>query len=72
MILKSRIRKVVKNVVADHLSRLEIITGTEKGTEMAEICHDEQLFMLLVQTPLYSNIVNYLASGVISFEFSYQ
>ena len=59
-------------MIADHLSRLKRITGTEKGTEIEEIFHDEQLFMLLLQTLWYADIVNYLACGVMPFEFSYQ
>ena len=38
-------------MIADHLSRLEIITGNEKGTEIAENFLDEQLFLLSIQTP---------------------
>ena len=39
------------NVIADHLSRLEMTTGKEKGTKIVEIFPDEQLFLLSVQTP---------------------
>ena len=60
------------NVIVDHLSRLERISGTEKGIEIAKNFPDEQLFMLSVQTPWYVDIVNYLACGVMPFEFSYQ
>ena len=65
-------KKGSDNVIADHLSRLERIVGTERGTEIAKIFPDEQLFMLSIQTPWYADIVNYLACGVIPFEFSYQ
>ena len=65
-------KKGSDNVIADHLSRLDRIAGTEKGTKIAEIFPDEHLFMLSVQTPFYANIVNYLAYGVMPFEFSYQ
>ena len=58
-------------MIADHLFRLERIAGTEKGTEIVEFFPDEQLFMLSVQTPWYADIVNYLACGVMPFEFSY-
>ena len=64
--------KIFVDVIADHLSILERIAGTEKGTEIAEIFPDKQLFMLSVQTPWYADIVNYLAYGVMPFEFSYQ
>ena len=69
--LEIKDKKGSENVIADHLSRLERITGTEKRTEIAEIFPDEQLFMLSVQTPWYANIVNYLACEVMPFEFSY-
>ena len=39
------------NVIADHLSRLEKTTETEKKTEIAKKFPDEQLFLLSVQTP---------------------
>ena len=45
-------------MIADHLSRLEMTAGKEKGTEIAENFPDEQLFLLSVQTPWYANIVN--------------
>ena len=70
--LEIKDKKCSDNVIADHLSRLERIVGIEKGTKIAEIFPDEQLFMLSVQTPWYVDILNYLASGVMSFEFSYQ
>ena len=70
--LEIKDKKGSDNVVADHLSRLERIDGTEKGTEIEEIFPYEQLFMLSVQTPWYADIVNYLACGVMPFEFSYQ
>ena len=58
-------------MIADHLFKLERITGTEKGTEIVEIFPDELLFLLSVQKPWYTDIVNYLAYGVMPFEFSY-
>ena len=60
------------NVIEDHLSRLEMTAGKEKGTELEENFPDEQLFLLSVQTPWYADIVNYLACGVVPPEFSYQ
>ena len=69
--LEIKDKKGSDNVIADHLSRLERIARKEKGTEIAEIFPDEQLFMLSVQTPWYADIVNYLACGVMPFEFSY-
>ena len=59
-------------MIANHLSRLEKTAKKEKGTEIDEIVSNEQLFLLLVQTPWYANIVNYLACGVMPPEFIYQ
>ena len=70
--LEIKDKKCSDNVISDHLSRLERIAGIEKGTKIAEIFSDEHLFMLSVKTLWYVDIVNYLASGVMSFEFSYQ
>ena len=70
--LEIKDKKGSDNVIADHLSRLERIVGTEKGTKIAEIFLEEKLLMLSVQTPWYAYIVNYLACGVMPFEFSYQ
>ena len=58
-------------MIADHLSRLEMTVGKEKGTEIVENFPDEQLFLLSVQTPWYADIVNYLAYGVVPPEFNY-
>ena len=49
--LEIKDKKGSDNVIADHLSILERIAGTEKGTKIAEIFPDEQLLMLSVQTP---------------------
>ena len=65
-------KKGSDNVIADQLSRLEMIARKEKETDLAENFPDEQLFLLLVQTPWYADIVNYLACGVVPLEFSYQ
>ena len=59
------------NAIADHLSRLERTTETTKGAEIAKKFPDEQLLILSVQTPWYSDIVNYLAYGIMPCEFSY-
>ena len=70
--LEIKDKKGSDNVIADHLSRLEMNVEKEKGTELAENFLDEQLFLLSVQTPWYADIVNYLAYGVMPPEFSYQ
>ena len=70
--LEIKDKKGSDNVIADHLSRLEMNVGKEKGNEIAKIFPDEQLFLLSIQTPSYVDIVNYLACGVMPTEFSYQ
>ena len=59
-------------MIADHLSRMEKPTEEERGIEIEENFPDEQLFQVLVQTPWYADIVNFLASGLMPPEFSYQ
>ena len=69
------------NVIDDHLSRLEKTTEKdrlektteeEKGSKIAYKFPDEQLFLLSVQKLWYVDIVNYLAYGIIPYEFSHQ
>ena len=47
--LEIKDKKGSDNMIADHLSRLERIAGTERGTEIQENFLHEQLFMLSVQ-----------------------
>ena len=70
--LEIKDKKGSDNVIADHLSRLEMNAGKEKGNEIAENFPDEQLFLLSVQTPWFVDIVNYLACRVMPLKFSYQ
>ena len=70
--LEIKDKKGSDNVIVDHLSRLEMNAGKEKGNEIVKKFPDEQLFLLSVQTPWYADIVNYLACGVMPPEFSYQ
>ena len=70
--LEIKDKKGSDNVIADHLSRLEKTTEEEKGSEIVENFPNEQLFLLLVQTPWYVDIVNYLACGIMPYEFSSQ
>ena len=65
--LKIKDKKGCDNVIADHLSRVEKTTVKEKENFL-----DEQLFQLSVQLPWYADIVNFVACGVMSSEFSYQ
>ena len=60
------------NVIADHLSRLEMTAVNEKGIEIANKFPNDQLFLLSVQIPWYVDIVNYLACVAVPPEFRYQ
>ena len=70
--LEIKDKKGSDNVIVDHLSKLEKTTKEEKGSELEENFPDEQLFVLAVQTTLYADIVNYLACGIMPYDFSYQ
>ena len=70
--LEIKDKKGSDNVIANHLSRLEKTTKEEKESEIEEKFPDEQLFLLSVQTPWYVDIVNYLACGIMPYEFSNQ
>ena len=65
-------KKGSDNVIVDHLSRMEKTTEEERETKIEENFLDEQHFQVLVQTPWYANIVNFLACGLMPPEFSYQ
>ena len=56
-------KKGVKNVVADHLSRL-VPESSSHGVPIGDSFPNEQLFAL-VHCPWYANIVNYLVTGQI-------
>ena len=49
--LEIKDKKGSDNVIVDHLSELEKITEKEKETEILENFPNEQLSLLLVQTP---------------------
>ena len=70
--LEIKDKKRSDNVIADHLSRMEKSTKEEKVIEIEENFPDEQLFQVLVQTPWYADIVNFLACRIMPPEFSYQ
>ena len=69
--LEIKDKKGSDNEIADHLSRLEEPTEKETTTEIEENFPNEQLFQV-IQIPWYDDIVNYLACGIMSLEFSYQ
>ena len=51
---------------------MEKTTKEERETEIEENFPDEHLFQVVVQIPQYVDIVNYLAYGIMSPDFSYQ
>nr|XP_028956459.1 uncharacterized protein LOC103430964 [Malus domestica] len=66
-------KKGRENVVADHLSRLVNASIDEADSlPLQESFPDEQLLAVTHQVPWYADIANYLASGEIPSEFSYQ
>ena len=54
-------KKGVENVVADHLSHMELKNDTEI-LPIREAFPDENLFSVLSHTPWYADIANYLVS----------
>ena len=70
--LEIKEKKGSDNVIANHLSRVEKATVQEERREIVENFLDEQLFQLSLQSPWYADIVNFLACGIMSPEFSYQ
>ncbi|KAL5549612.1 hypothetical protein UlMin_004843 [Ulmus minor] len=64
-------KKGVENVVADHLSRLELKNETDI-LPIREDFPDENLFAVLSHTPWYANIANYLVSRQVPSTWSAQ
>lgn len=68
--LEIKDKKVTKNQVADHLSRLSILACVDQHEEIKEHFPDEQILEILACTePWYADIVNYLACDEWSAEF---
>ena len=72
-------RKYAENLVADHLSRLEVDENTLTKQDIIKIFPDEQLLMLqysqMLQQlgfPWYADFANYLMSGLLPPDLSYQ
>ncbi|CAL8993232.1 unnamed protein product [Prunus brigantina] len=71
--LEIRDKKGSENVVADHLSRLvDENHGDGKFLPLNESFPDEQLFVIQDKEPWYADFVNYLASGVIRDDLTFQ
>ena len=62
--LETKDKKGNDNVIDDHFSRMEKPTEEERGIEIVENFPNEQLFQVLVQTPWYVDIVNFLACEI--------
>ena len=70
--LEIKDKKFSDNVIADILSKIEKPTEEEKGTEIEENFPDDQLLQMIVQTPCYADLVNYLACGIMPSELTYE
>ena len=65
--LEIRHKKCTENLVAYHLSIIELEKENETTPPINESFSDEQLFALhSAQAPWYADFVNYLACGIIS------
>ena len=60
--IEIRDKKGSENVIADHLSRLELIQ--DEVVPIPELFPDEQLFAVKEQLPWYADYVNFLASNL--------
>ena len=71
LFLEIKDKKGTKNLVADHLSRLE---GARDEVHVNDDFPDEQLLAIEDKKPIpwFANYVNYLVAKVIPLEFSYQ
>ncbi|KAL4308125.1 hypothetical protein GQ457_01G012990 [Hibiscus cannabinus] len=63
--------KGTENQIADHLSRLEGGDAHDNRFEIHDAFSDEQL-LLAVATPWYADIVNFLVSGILPYDLTYQ
>ena len=68
--LEIRDKKGMKNLVANHLSRIEQPLKIEKAP-INESFPDEQLLAISFITPWYADYVNYLVSNIIPSQLSY-
>ncbi|XP_022850562.1 uncharacterized protein LOC111372436 [Olea europaea var. sylvestris] len=68
--IEIREKKGTENQVADHLSRLEQLQDSD-DVDINEVFPDEQL-LLVEKAPWYADIVNYLASGYLDPDLTYQ
>ena len=68
-------KKGSENMVADHLSRLEILEKVQKSqVQIDDTFPDERILALSHAeiSPWFSDIANYLTVGIIPFEFTFQ
>ncbi|KAL4323802.1 hypothetical protein GQ457_11G023210 [Hibiscus cannabinus] len=64
-------RKGTENQIADHVSRLEGGDAHDNHFEIHDKFPDEKL-LLAVATPWYADIVNFLVSGILPYDLTYQ
>ena len=70
--LEIRDKKGIENLIAYYLSRLKP-SKQKMESPIKENFSDKQLFaMKSLSAPWYANFINYLASGVMPYEFSQQ
>ena len=66
-------KKGSENLVADHLSRLQLADDVNKGEKVInERFTDESLMAVEVSVPWFADIVNYLVCGILPYDMSYQ
>ncbi|XP_050125675.1 uncharacterized protein LOC126602889 [Malus sylvestris] len=71
--LEIKDKKASENMVPDHLSRLIIPAAKEADSlPLSESFLDEQLFAAQINIPWFVDVVNYLATGVVHLDFSFQ
>ena len=71
--LEIRDRNEVENQVDDHLSRLKGNDTTSEEISTWEHFPDEQLLLIEnATTPWYADLVNFLVSGIVPSDFSWQ
>ena len=69
--LQIRVKSGAENVIADHLSRLEL-PGKELELPIDDYFRGEQLLQVQSLVPWYVDFVNYLVCGVLPPELTYQ
>ena len=69
--LEIKDKKGSENVVADHMSRIELSPSVDQQLAINEYFPDEQLLQV-IDLPWFADIVNYLAVNVLPNPLTYQ